>query len=199
MTKPKPSCAVACTSLTRNRTSCGCALACKGIVINAYIFVANFTPQSVNMLRAMYSRAVCAAGFRTIVQTKTGSYGRVDKIDGHIFGKLHMKVLKKRWFSLAIASGVPEYIVQGMLGRKQYLDEYNRQPLNIRQQFARKILRAVNVYATEKSEEEQLEELGKITDVENVSPEQKARLREVLGLFMKIQPNKLKELLKDDS
>jgi hypothetical protein len=79
------------------------------------------------------------------------------------------------------------------------LDEYNRQPLNIRQQFARKILRAVNVYATEKSEEEQLEELGKITDVENVSPEQKARLREVLGLFMKIQPNKLKELLKDDS
>ena len=79
------------------------------------------------------------------------------------------------------------------------MDEYNRQPLNIRQQFARKILRAVNVYTTEKSEEEQLEELGKITDVENVSPEQKARLREVLGLFMKIQPNKLKELLKDDS
>jgi hypothetical protein len=66
------------------------------------------------MLRAMYSRAVCAAGFRTIVQTKTGSYGRVDKIDGHIFGKLHMKVFKKRWFSLAIASGVPEYIVQAM-------------------------------------------------------------------------------------
>ena len=60
-------------------------------------------------------------------------------------------------------------------------------------------MRAVNVYTTEKSEEEQLEELGKITDVENVSPEQKARLREVLGLFMKIQPNKLKELLKDDS
>jgi hypothetical protein len=57
---------------------------------------------------------------------------------------------------------MPEYIVQGMLGRKQYLDEYNRQPLNIRQQFARKILRAVNVYTTEKSEEEQLEELGKI-------------------------------------
>ena len=78
------------------------------------------------------------------------------------------------------------------------MDEYNLQPLNIRQQFARKILRAVNVYTTEKSEEEQLEELGKITDVENVSPEQKARLREVLGLFMKIQPNKLKELLKDD-
>jgi hypothetical protein len=60
-------------------------------------------------------------------------------------------------------------------------------------------LRAVNVYTTEKSEEEQLEELGKITGVENVSPEQKSRLKEVLGLFMKIQPNKLKELLKDDS
>lgn len=71
--------------------------------------------------------------------------------------------------------------------------------MNIRQQFARKILRAVNVYTTEKSEEEQLEELGKITGVENVSPEQKARLKEVLGLFMKMQPNKLKELLKDDS
>jgi hypothetical protein len=79
---------------------------------------------------------------------------------------------------------MPEYIVQGMLGRKQYLDEYNHQPLNIRQQFARKILRAVNVYTTEKSEEEQLEELGKIVGgVENVSPEQKARLKErSLGL-----------------
>lgn len=53
----------------------------------------------------------------------------VSKIDRHSSGKYHLKVYKKHWFTLVVVAGVPEYVAQGMLGRKQYLDQYLRLPL----------------------------------------------------------------------
>ena len=166
--------------------------------LDDYIFVKKYTNHSPQYLRSEYNKAVANAGFGKLVKGKSSSWAKVETIDGHPFGKYHLKVFKKRWFSLAIASGVPEYIVMGMLGRKQYLDEYNRQPLAKKQEFARKILRAVNVYADEKTEEQQLEEIAKVMGVEKATPEQKARLKEALGIFMTMPEKKLKALLNDE-
>lgn len=40
---------------------------------------------------------------------------------------------------------MPTYVAQAMLGRGAYLDEYYIQPLDKRQEFARKILKAVSM------------------------------------------------------
>lgn len=161
-----------------------------------YIFTGSFTKSTVNTLRGMYNTAFARAGFGKLVKTKTGYYGVVDKIDGHNFGKYHMKVFKKRWFSIAIASGVPAYIVHGMLGRKEYLDEYNRQPLHKKQEFARKILRNVSIYSSAKKQQEALEEAGEILGIGKLTPEQAKALKETLSFFMRMPPNKRKELFK---
>lgn len=51
----------------------------------------------------------------------------------------------KKVLALASNNGCT-YIVHAMLGRKQYLDQYNATPVE-RHEFARKILRAVSLYA----------------------------------------------------
>lgn len=106
-----------------------------------YIFVQSFNPLTGQKLREYYNVAVARAGHGKLIKTKNGYYAQVDKIEGHTFGKFHPKVYKKRWFSLAIMAGVPVYVAQGMLGRKQYLDEYMRVPIDKKRDFARKILR----------------------------------------------------------
>lgn len=164
-----------------------------------YIFFEKFTNNSVGHLRTRYNTAVAKAGFGTLVKTKGGYYGKVDKIDGHKYGKYHMKVFKKRWFSLAIAAGVPEYVVQGMLGRKQDLDEYSRQPLAKRQEFAKKRLRQVSIYRDEKDKEQMLEEAGKMLGLGKLTPEQAAQLKEKLSLFLRMPMPKFKELLKESN
>lgn len=163
-----------------------------------YIFIKQFTKKSVGHLRTRYNTAVARAGFGTLVKTKSGYYGKVNKIDGHKYGKYHIKVFKKRWFSLAIMTGVPEYIVQGMLGRRQYLDQYMRVPLDKKREFARKILRAVSIYRDEKDKEELLEEAGQILGLGKLTPEQARAIKETLSMFMKMPPIKRKELLQGD-
>ena len=83
----------------------------------------------------------------------------LDKIDGHKFGKYHLKIFKKRWFSIA-KSAVDIYVAQAMLGRSEYLDQYDADPPEKRREAARKILKAVDIYAHAKSKEEKLIEAG---------------------------------------
>ena len=99
-------------------------------------------------MREAYNLALARAGFGEIICDKRGKStryrARVKKIEGHVFGKYHLKVYKKRWFTMAVTA-VPTYVAQAMLGRGAYLDEYYIQPLDKRQEFARKILKAVSM------------------------------------------------------
>lgn len=124
-----------------------------------YVFAKVYNGYALKSIRERYNLAVARAGFGTLerkVNKKTGKLSRrymptVDKIHGHKFGKYHMKVFKKRWFTLVIASGIPEYVAQGMLGRKQYLDEYMRLSLEHKRAFAQKILKVVSLDIAEKN------------------------------------------------
>jgi hypothetical protein len=72
-------------------------------------------------------------------------------------------------------------------------------PLEKRREFARKILKAVNIYSHAKSEEEKLVEAGEALGIGKLTPEQANKLREVFGLFMKMPQYKLKALLSEES
>lgn len=130
-----------------------------------YIFASNFTGYTVKNLRDSYNLAVARAGFGEVIKdTRNGSTryrARIQKIEGHSFGKYHLKVLKKRWFTLAITAGVPEYVAQGMLGRKQYLDQYLRLPLEKKQEYAKKILKAVSIYSDKADKQEVIDQVAK--------------------------------------
>jgi hypothetical protein len=127
-----------------------------------YVFCDQFTQYTISSLRSLYNGAAKRAGLN-------------EKISGHRFGKYHLKIYKKRWFTLAISAGVPEYVVQGMLGRKKYLDQYMALPLEDKRAFAKKILKIVSIYADKASQQEVLD-----------------RTSEILG--MKIDENTLKQL-----
>lgn len=99
---------------------------------------------------------------------------------------------------MAIAAGIPEYVVQGMLGGRQYLDQYNREPLDVKKKFAKKTLRAVSIYSEEKTEEERLTEAGEILGLGKITPEQAARLKETLGMVMTIPKSKLAKKMQED-
>lgn len=89
-----------------------------------------------------------------------------------------------------------------MLGRKQYLDEYNRQQLEKKREFAKKILKAVSIHIDEKSEDERLTEAGKVLGIEKLTPEQAAKLRDTLHWALKIKSDhidKLKALFSGES
>lgn len=163
-----------------------------------YIFVKKYSNHSPQYLRAEYNKALVRAGHGKLVKGKSSSWAKVETIEGHNFGKYHLKVLKKRYFSLAIGAVSSEYIVQGMLGRKQYLDEYNRQPLEKKREYAKKILKAVSIHIDEKDQEQMLEDAGKVLGLEKITPEQGRALKEALGIFMSKPPYKLKELLRGD-
>ena len=78
---------------------------------------------------------------------------------------------------MVVAAGVPEYVAQGMLGRKKYLDEYMRLPLDKKRDTAKKILKIVEIYPSETDKQEVLDKTS-----------------EILG--MKIDENTLKQLRK---
>lgn len=166
-----------------------------------YIFITGeYTDAKVKQMRGAYNFAVAKAGFGKITYDPKTRQRQVilDKIDGHRFGKYHCKIHKKRWFSIA-TSVVDDYVAHGMLGRGAYLDEYMAHPLEKRREFARKILKAVNIYSHAKSEEEKLVEAGEALGIGKLTPEQANKLREVFGLFMKMPQYKLKALLSEES
>ncbi len=81
---------------------------------------------------------------------------------------------------------MPEYVAQGMLGRKQYLDQYLRMPLEKRQEFAKKILYAVNVYSDKADKQEVLQKAGQIMGFDNMTEQQALQLKDLLqGLLSK--------------
>jgi hypothetical protein len=121
-----------------------------------YIFSKNYTPLTVKQLSSNFKYAVVKAGFGKMVKYKTGHAAVPNKIEGHTYSKYHLKVFKKRWFTMAVASGIPEYVAQGMLGRKKYLDEYMRLPLDKKAEFAKKILKIVEIYPSETDKQEVL-------------------------------------------
>jgi len=151
-----------------------------------YIFANDFTPFSTNSIRMRYNAAVEKSG----LNKKTR--------EGHKYGKYHLKIYKKRWFSIAIAIGVPDYIVQGMLGRKKYLDEYNAQPLEKRQEFARKILKAVNLYADKADKQEVINKAAEIIGIDPSALDE-TKLQAFKGLlsqFSKLPVEKLDQISK---
>lgn len=164
-----------------------------------YIFInGEFTDAKIKQMRHAYNFAVARAGFGKVTyeKDKRGKVQRkvkLEKIDGHKFGKYHLKVFKKRWFSIA-TSVVDDYVAHGMLGRGAYLDEYMAHPLEKRREFARKILKAVNIYAHAKSEDERLIEAGEALGLNKLSPEQATKLKEIFGLFMAASPIRVKQL-----
>lgn len=110
-----------------------------------YIFVRNFSTNMLSSVRAKYNIAVARAGYGQIIENENSQYAINEKIAGHKYGRYHLKVYKKRWFTKAIIAGVPEYAAQAMLGRKQYLDTYFKLPLQTRREFAEKILASVTI------------------------------------------------------
>lgn len=160
-----------------------------------FVFTDNFTPTTVKQLRERYNLALAKAGFGKLVRKKGGSYyAKIVKIEGHKYGKYHLKVYKKRWFSLAMAAGVPEYVAQGMLGRKRYLDQYDRLPLAEKQAFAKKILKVVSVYADKISDEEKRKQAAQILGLGDLSEEQAQKLRQVLFRLLN-EPEQANKLL----
>ena len=77
---------------------------------------ASHTSHTVNKLREGYNLALAKAGYGEVVKAKRGFRARIVKIDGHKFGKYHLKVFKKRWFSLVVSNKeVLTYVAQAML------------------------------------------------------------------------------------
>lgn len=105
--------------------------------------------------------------------------GMAEKIEGSNIGKYHFKIFKKRWFTMAITAGVPEFVAQGMLGRKKYLDQYMALPLEEKRDFAKKILRKVSIYSSEQDQAERRKNLSDMLGLE-VTPDLEAKLKAAL-------------------
>jgi len=159
-----------------------------------YLFCKSFKHYVTGQLRDRYNVALAKAGFGTVVRKGRTYKARVEKIEGHSFGKYHLKVYKKRWFTIVTGAGVPEYVAQAMLGRHAYLMQYYRQPLEKRQEFAKKILAAVSVYADKQNKQEILQKAGQLLGLENVTEEQAMHLRGVLQDLMTLPKSKYAEI-----
>jgi integrase-like protein len=169
-----------------------------------YIFIDHYGKYGDKILRIRYNRLVARSGFVKVVKVgKKTYYPVLDKIDGHNFGKYHLKVYKKRGFSIVITV-VPDYIAQGMLGRRAYLHQYNRQPLEKRQEFARKILKAVSIHSEKVDKQETIKEMAKLMGIDEtqISDEKLAAMQGLLGRigqFIRLpadQLNQVNEILK---
>lgn len=53
-----------------------------------------------------------------------------------------------------------------MLGRKQYLDQYYHQPLEKRQEFARKILKTVSIWSDKQDKAEVAQQIAKTIGID---------------------------------
>jgi hypothetical protein len=149
-----------------------------------YLFTTKLTGYTLKGFRDRYNLAVAKAGFGTVHKQVNGRkyMAIVDKIDGHKFGKYHLKVFKKRWFTLVVSSGIAEYVAQGMLGRKQYLDEYMRLSLDQKRQFATKILRVVSLEHVKKTPEQTAQEASALLGM-NVDAAKLESLKGLLASF----------------
>ncbi len=149
-----------------------------------YIFIkGDYKDAKLKQLRGSYNLAVAKAGFGKIAyDPKTRQRSVIlDKIDGRKTGKYHVKLWKKRWFSLA-KSVSDVYIVQGMLGRSAYLQQYEATPLETRRELGSKILRKVSPYSDKADKKEVI---GQIANAIGISPEalDENKLNELRGLF----------------
>lgn len=142
---------------------------CADKTADDYVFTETFNEYRVTNMRQMYNKAVKRAGLN-------------EKIPGHKFGKYHMKIFKKRWFTLAISAGVPEYVAQAMLGRKKYLDQYMALPLDQKREFAKKILRKVALYAQPEDEAEKRRILAETLGLPELTD---AQMQAIKGVFMR--------------
>jgi len=148
-----------------------------------FIFTNDYKQDTVDLLRAAYNRAVARAGFGKVNEKRHYS---PDKIKGHAYGTMHLKVYKKRWFTLAITSGVPEYVAQGMLGRKQYLDQYMRLPLETKRDYAKKILAKVNVYSQPQDTQAVKQGLAQLLGLDNVTDDQLKQAQTLLKGLLRL-------------
>lgn len=146
-----------------------------------YIFVDKFNNGSTERLRRRYNIALAKAGFgENVTKHHNHYYARVIHIHSHKLGKFHLKVYEKRFYSLAIGAGVPDEIVQAMLGRKQYLDQYLRMPLVKKQEFAAKILRAVSIYRDKANKAEMKDKVKEILGMTDLADEQFEKIMQTL-------------------
>lgn len=80
---------------------------------------------------------------------------------------------------------MPEYVVQGMLGRKKYLDQYMALPLADKQAFAKKILKVVSIYADKADKQEVVKQMAQIMGIQE-SDLDEAKIAAVQALFVKM-------------
>jgi integrase len=163
-----------------------------------YLFSENMKGYTLKNIRDRYNLAVARAGFGTVRRQKGGRryLAIVDKIDGHKFGKFHLKVFKKRWFTLVVSSGIPEYVAQGMLGRKQYLDEYMRLSLEQKRTFATKILKVVSLYNEKPNSDEVRKQAANVMGLDDLTPEQAEKIKSIFASMLAAPEDKLTRLFK---
>lgn len=122
-----------------------------------------------------------------------------DQVRQHNCYKFHLHIYRKRWFTKAI-NVVPAYIANAMLGRMQYLDQYQAHPLSERQAFYKKIAKHVGLFGSQADKAQVLAEASKIAGVE-LSEDKLNAIKSLLGHFatMPIEDiDKLKALLGSD-
>lgn len=137
---------------------------------NGFVFVTELKARSCGKFYRLYAR-------------KLEEIGLNEKLDDSKTSKYHFKIFKKRWFTMAISAGIPEYVAQGMLGRKKYLDQYMALPLDQKREFAKKILRKTSVYASKEDEAEKRRALAEALGLPDLSAEQMSIIR---GVFMRV-------------
>lgn len=154
-----------------------------------FVFTDSFTPYRVANMRQMYNRSIKRAGLAgekvKVIDAATG------EAKDHKFGKYHMKIYKKRFFTLAIAAGVPEFVVQGMLGRKKYLDQYMALPLDKKREFASRVLAQVSIYAEPQNKQVVRAQVAEVLGLENVDDKTLSTLKGLLQGFSKLPADKL--------
>ena len=102
-----------------------------------------------------------------------------------------MKILHAYGLFLALIAIVPEYIAMGMLGSRKYLDQYNAPPLEKRREFAKQILKAVDIYTKPVDKDAIRKEAAGVLGLENLTPEQALQLKNALQYLMKLPQTEL--------
>ncbi len=147
---------------------------------NDYVFAKRYSNRTVDIIRFQFKKALIKAKL-------------AEKIPGHKYYKFHLHTLRKRWFTKAISAGVPDYICHAMLGRKRYLDQYLRLPLDEKCEWYRKIAKEVNVYESKKNRAEILAEASKLLNMD-ISEEKLTALKGLMGEFMRLGDKDLERL-----
>ncbi|WP_331002218.1 tyrosine-type recombinase/integrase [Nitrososphaera sp.] len=124
-----------------------------------YVFVSKLGKQAADKFSAFYVKALKKAGLDQRLEIRVGN-----EIKQHAYHKYHLHIYRKRWFTRAI-NVVPAYVAHAMLGRKQYLDQYQVHNLAERQAFYQKIAKHVSVHESKADRQEVLQKASEMLGI----------------------------------